>query len=104
MKQMINDKSKLMVFLKEMLIRTLRLEDITPQDIDDNAPLFKEGLGLDSLDALEIVIALEKDFNIFIPDEHVGREAFASISALASYVQIQSNRTEQESKLSHDMR
>ena len=103
MKQIINDKSRLMVFLKEMLIRTLRLEDITPQDIDDNAPLFKEGLGLDSLDALEIVIALEKNFKIFIPDEHMGREAFASISALASYVQIQSNRTEHETELCHEM-
>ena len=101
MKEIIIDKSRLKLFLKKMLIRTLRLEDITPEDIDDNAPLFKEGLGLDSLDALEIVIALEKNFNITIPDEHVGREAFASISALADYVQGKSGSLEVTSEVCH---
>ena len=101
MKEIIIDKSRLKLFLKKMLIRTLRLEDITPEDIDDNAPLFKEGLGLDSLDALEIVIALEKNFNITIPDEHVGREAFASISALADYVQGKSDSLEVTSEVCH---
>jgi len=86
-----------------MLIRTLRLEDITPDDIDDNAPLFKEGLGLDSLDALEIVIALEKNFNITIPDEHVGKEAFASISALADYVQEKSGSLEVTPEVCHEI-
>ena len=87
MNEIISDKSQLALFLKELIIRTLRLEDITPQDIKDSAPLFKEGLGLDSLDALELVVALEKNFEIIIPDEHVGREAFASIDALVKYVQ-----------------
>ncbi len=103
MKEIIIDKSRLKLFLKKMLIRTLRLEDITPEDIDDNAPLFKEGLGLDSLDALEIVIALEKNFNIIIPDEHVGREAFTSISALADYVQEKSGRLEVTPEVCHEI-
>ena len=90
MNEIINDKEQLALFLKELIIRTLRLEEITPQDIEDSAPLFKEGLGLDSLDALELVVALEKNFKIVIPDEHVGREAFASINALAEYVQKES--------------
>jgi len=90
MNEIINDKEQLALFLKELIIRTLRLEEITPQDIEDSAPLFKEGLGLDSLDALELVVALEKNFKIVIPDEHVGREAFASINALAGYVQKES--------------
>jgi len=103
MKEIIIDKSRLKLFLKKMLIRTLRLEDITPDDIDDNAPLFKEGLGLDSLDALEIVVALEKNFNITIPDEHVGKEAFASISALADYVQAKNGSLEVTPEVCHEI-
>ena len=87
MNAIMSDKDQLALFLKELIIRTLRLEEITPQDIEDSAPLFREGLGLDSLDALELVVALEKNFKIVIPDEHVGREAFASINALVEYVQ-----------------
>ncbi len=86
MKELIEDSEKLALYLKEMFIKTLRLEGITPDDIDSSAPLFKEGLGLDSLDALEIVVALEKNLNITIPDEHVGRQSFASINALVEYV------------------
>ena len=90
MNELISDKTQLALFLKGLIISTLRLEDITPQDINDSAPLFKEGLGLDSLDALELVVALEKNFKIIIPDEHVGREAFASVNALVDYVQRES--------------
>ena len=88
--EIINDRDALNLFLKELIICTLKLEEITPQDIEDDAPLFKEGLGLDSLDALELVVALEKNFKITIPDEHVGREAFASINALVTYAQRES--------------
>jgi acyl carrier protein len=87
MNKIICDKDQLALFLKELIICTLRLEEITPPDIVDSAPLFKDGLGLDSLDALELVVALEKNFKILIPDEHVGREAFASINALVDYIQ-----------------
>ncbi len=80
------EKEKLITELKELIIKALKLEDIAPDDIDNEAPLFGEGLGLDSIDALELVVALEKTFGIKIPDEDVGRDAFGSVSMLADYV------------------
>ncbi len=73
--------------LKKILIEDLHLEDITPDDIEDDAPLFGEGLGLDSLDAVEIVVLLEKHFGIEVKTLDEGKEAFLSISALAAYVE-----------------
>lgn len=70
-----------------MIINTLKLEDISAEEIDDDAPLFKEGLGLDSIDALELVVAIEKVFNVIIEDEDVGKEAFGSIRILAGFIQ-----------------
>jgi acyl carrier protein len=72
--------------IKELIIKRLKLE-ISPQDIDDASPLFGDGLGLDSIDALELVVGLEQEFGISIPDEDVGKEAFASVNALCTYVQ-----------------
>ncbi|MFA9434668.1 MAG: phosphopantetheine-binding protein [Deltaproteobacteria bacterium] len=72
--------------LKELIIRTLRLEDVGPEDIVASEPLFGEGLGLDSIDALELVVAIEREYQVEIPDAEVGRRAFASISALADFV------------------
>ena len=72
--------------LKEMIVETLLLEDIQPDEIGDDAALFGEGLGLDSIDALELVVAIEKQFDVIIEDEEVGRQAFASISALADFI------------------
>jgi acyl carrier protein len=72
--------------LKNLLIDGLRLQDIRPEDIQDGAPIFVEGLGLDSVDALELVVLVEERFNIQIPDEDVGKQAFASIDALTEYV------------------
>jgi acyl carrier protein len=72
--------------IKDLIIRRLRLE-ISPNEIDDNAALFEDGLGLDSIDALELVVGLEQEFGISIPDEDVGKEAFASVEALCSYVE-----------------
>jgi acyl carrier protein len=73
--------------LKELIIRTLRLEDVGPEDILASEPLFGEGLGLDSIDALELVVAIEREYQVEIPDAEVGRRAFASINALAEFVQ-----------------
>jgi len=70
-----------------MIIETLKIEDITVEDIENDEPLFREGLGLDSIDALELVVAIEKIFNIIIEDEDVGKKAFASINALAKFIQ-----------------
>ncbi len=72
--------------LKELLISTLSLEDVTPESIDDAAPLFGAGLGLDSIDALELAVALERKFGVAIPDENVAKKAFASIDALAAFI------------------
>lgn len=80
------EKSTLVEELKALIIRNLKLEDMTPADIDAAAPLFGGGLGLDSIDALELVVGLEKAYGIRIPDEDVGKEAFASVNALADYV------------------
>ncbi len=73
--------------IRKLIIEKLRLEDVAPEDISDEEPLFGEGLGLDSIDALELVVALEKEFGIKIDDEEVGVTAFRNISSLASYVQ-----------------
>ena len=80
-----------------MIIDTLKLEDIAVEDIDDDAPLFKAGLGLDSIDALELVVAIEKHFNIIIEDEDVGKEAFGSIDILARFIQREFHNTDQTS-------
>lgn len=80
------DKERLKLELKNLIIDTLRLEDVKAEEIEDNAPLFGDGLGLDSVDALEIVVALEKTYGVVIEDEEVGKKAFASISVLADFV------------------
>lgn len=72
--------------LKSLIIKTLKLEDVLPADIEPADALFGSGLGLDSIDALELVVALEKTYGIKIPDEDVGKEAFASMNALADYI------------------
>lgn len=72
--------------VKQLLIERLQLEGMTPADIDDAAPLFGEGLGLDSIDALELVIGIEKVFGVRIQDEEVGAAAFASVNALVEFL------------------
>lgn len=72
--------------LKEQIIEALNLEEITPADIDDAAPLFGEGLGLDSIDALEIVMMLDKNYGIKFADKETSKQALASIDSLATYV------------------
>ena len=83
---MIGEHKGLKEALKAMLIRRLRIEEVGPDDIEDHAPLFGEGLGLDSVDALELVVGLEQEFGVTVADAEVGRRAFASIAALAQYV------------------
>ena len=77
---------ELVAELKTRIIDTLKLQDITPEQIDDGAPLFGAGLGLDSIDALELVVMLEKYYGILIKDIEEGRPAFASVRALAEFI------------------
>ncbi len=72
--------------LKRKLIETLSLERVQPADIKDDQPLFGAGLGLDSIDALEIVALLEQDYGIRIEERAVADKAFASGRALAQFV------------------
>jgi acyl carrier protein len=72
--------------MKEIIIQSLNLEGMTPSQIGDDEPLFGEGLGLDSVDALELVVALEKEYGITIESHEVGREVFASVSSLSAFV------------------
>lgn len=72
--------------IKELIIERLQLEGVSPEDIEDGAPLFGDGLGLDSIDALELVIGIEKAFGVRIQDEEVGAKAFASVDALVSFL------------------
>lgn len=79
--------SELTTELKQLIIDTLDLEDITVDDIDADEPLFVEGLGLDSIDALELGLALQKTYGIKLDaDDKDTREHFASVNALAALV------------------
>lgn len=69
------------------MIEQLNLEDITPADIDSSAPLFGEGLGLDSIDALEIIVLLEKEYGIKISNPADGKDAMQSIDSLAAFIE-----------------
>ena len=92
MEKIVNNSEELRKYLKKMIIDTLRLEEITAEEIKDDAPLFKEGLGLDSIDALELVVAIENIFNVIIEDENVGKRAFASVNNLARFIQEEYNQ------------
>ena len=72
--------------LKELLVKELSLEDINPEDIKDDEVLFVEGLGLDSLDAVEIVVLLQRNFGLEVKDLENRRDIFYSIDTLAKYI------------------
>lgn len=72
--------------LKAQIIEVLNLEDMTPADIDADAPLFGEGLGLDSIDALELIVLLEKEYGIRLSNPSEGKVIFSSVTSIAEYV------------------
>jgi acyl carrier protein len=72
--------------LKTEIIEALNLEDLEPADIDTNAPLFGEGLGLDSIDALELIVLLEKNYGIKLQDPKDGKKVFYSVQTMADYI------------------
>ena len=74
--------------IKEVIIESLGLEGMSPGDIEDDSPLFgDEGLGLDSVDALELMVVFEKDFGVSIDAEEVDPEAFATVASLEEFIQ-----------------
>jgi len=76
----------LMQELKEKIIDVLNLEDINVADINDNDPLFGDGLGLDSIDALELIVMLDKDYGIKLVDPKEGKSIFQSIETMSNYI------------------
>lgn len=74
--------------LKERIIDALHLMDMVPEDIEDDAPLFKEGLGLDSIDALELMLLMEKNYGIRLSSPQEGRQVFKSINTMAEYITV----------------
>lgn len=77
--------------LKKQIIEALNFESMKPEDVDADAPLFREGLGLDSIDALELIVLMERKYGIKLKDPKQGKEIFRSVRTMAEY--IQENRT-----------
>ena len=77
---------ELILELKEPIIKALNLEEMTPDDIETDAPLFGEGLGLDSIDALELIVLLEKKYGIKLANPAEGKAIFTSVATIADYV------------------
>ncbi|MBT9556274.1 MAG: acyl carrier protein [Myxococcales bacterium] len=85
---MANSTSDLASELKALIVQTLNLEDVDPKEIDTDAPLFGAGLGLDSIDALEIGLAVSKRYGVKMKDDSAAnKQHFASISALAAFIE-----------------
>ena len=80
------DKAALSNEIKEIIVRELKLEGKTPADIDERAPLFGEGLGLDSLDALQLAMVIEEKYQVKIPDGGEERRIFANVASLAEFI------------------
>ena len=72
--------------LKEEIIKALNLEEMTPEDIDEHEALFGDGLGLDSIDALELIVLLEKKYGIKLDNPAEGKKIFTNVVAIADYV------------------
>ena len=77
---------ELVLELKQQIIKTLNLEDVACEDIDNDAPLFGDGLGLDSIDALELIVLLEKRYGIKLSAPSQGKAIFKSVNTMAQYI------------------
>lgn len=80
------EKRELVQQLKGQIIKQLKLVDKKPDDIGDDAPLFVEGLGLDSIDALELIVLLQQEYNIKLKNAEEGQDVFRSINTMADYI------------------
>lgn len=81
------DTKELNSRIKELIVECLQLEGLDPADIADDQPIFGEALGLDSVDALELVLGLETEFQIKIESDEMSREVFSSVNSLAAFVE-----------------
>ena len=72
--------------IKQLIIDALRIEGMTADEIDTDSPLFGEGLGLDSIDALQLVVAMEKSYGVVVPDAATGTKVFQSVRTMAAYI------------------
>ena len=72
--------------VKRLIVENLHLDGLRPEMIDEEAPLFGDGLGLDSVDALELVVAFEKEFGIKIKSNEIGRDVFTSVATLSRFI------------------
>ena len=77
--------------LKQLIITTLNLEGMAPAEIDEHAPLINSGLALDSIDALELVVKIEKEFGIKISNSEESRSALTSVTSLASFIRARAD-------------
>ena len=77
---------ELILEVKKEIIEALNLEDMTPEDLEDDAPLFGKGLGLDSIDALELIVLLDKNYGIKLKNPAEAKSIFASVKTIAEYV------------------
>lgn len=81
-----SNMEELILELKTKILEALKLQDMAPEDINADAPLFKDGLGLDSIDALELMLLLEKNYGIKLKSPAEGKEIFKSVRTMAEYV------------------
>ena len=80
------DMEELKKQIKEQMIEALNLEGMTPDEIDNDSPLFGQGLGLDSIDALELIVLLEREYGIRLANPAEGKEVFKSVNVMADYI------------------
>ena len=95
---MTEELAELKARIKQTLIEELDLRGKREQDIDDAAPLFGEGLGLDSLDALQLAMAIEERFGVTVPEGEPGRLVFASVDAIAAFIRATKAETAAEGR------
>jgi len=82
------NKTELKEQLKSQIIHFLNLTDLTPADIKDDEPLFGDGMGLDSIDSLELVVLLKREYGITIQDPREGRKVLVDVNTLADYIEV----------------
>jgi len=80
------DKDKLMFDLKSQIIENLRLKNQTPETIGDDQPLFGEGLGLDSIDVLELIVLLQQNYHVKVDNPEDGPKIFKTVSSIADFI------------------